>query len=146
VPQPNDAELTRIITVSTGTTVEDSEPNTGAPGAQPAGNFQLIVDGVAGNVIGPSLAPYVLELTCIDEVLAAPNPALGVGPLNQKFGDGGDGWSGPVGAVGNMTMSQTKTINVPPGLRGHVFHYVGTLVDQNGQVVSFVDSNRFILV
>jgi len=142
----NDAELTRIITASTGTTTEDTEPNTPAPAAPPATNFDLIVEGVAGNVTGAGLAPYTLTLTCIDEVLAAPNAAMSVGPLNQKFGDPGDGWTGPVGAAGNLTLTKKLTITVPNGVRGHVFRYIGTLVDQPGNVVSFLHSNPFILV
>jgi len=142
----NDAQLTRIVTTSTGTTTEDSEPNTPAPGAAPGTDFELLVEAVAGNVIGSTLAPYTLTLTCIDEVLAAPNPAMSVGPLNQKFGDSGDGWTGPVGAVGNLTLTKKLRIKVPNGVRGHAFHYIGTLVDQPGNVVSFLHSNAFILV
>jgi hypothetical protein len=145
MPQPNDAELTRIVTVSTGTTAQDTEPNTPAPAGAPTGDFEVIAEGVAGVVIGPTLAPYTLEMTCIDEVMAAPNPAMSIS-VNQRFGDTSAGWAGPLGSAGNYTMSQTFLVKVPAGLRGHVFHYVGRLLDQAGNVVSFVDSNRFILV
>jgi hypothetical protein len=146
MPQPNDAELTRIVAVSTGTTVQDTEPNTPAPAGAPVGDYQVIVEAIAGNVIGPSRAPYTLEITCIDEVVAAPELAMSIPVLNQEFGDPAAGWSGPVGAVGNFTMSQTFLVKVPAGLRGHVFHYVGRLLDKAGNVVSFIDSDRFILL
>lgn len=141
MPQPNDAELTRLITASTGTTVEDEEPNTGAPGNAPEPNFDLILEAVAGNAIGNGGGNYRLDLTCIDETLAAPNAAMSVG-FDQQF-SAADGWN----ASGtNFIKLQTTPIPVPAGVRGHTFRYTGRLVDAGNNVVSFVDSNRFILV
>lgn len=143
MPQANDAELTALYSASTGFDVEDSEPNTGAPGAAPAANFDLHVEAVAGNVIGNGAANYQLTLTCIDETLAAPNGGMSRS-ASQQF-TAADGWiSG--GGAGNFLKEQVFNIAVPAGVRGHVFRYVGTLVSVNGDIVSFIESNRFVLV
>src|SRR5829696_6639176 len=119
MPQANDAELTELYTSAPGLDVEDNEPNTGAPGAPPENNFQLHLEAVAGNVIGNGAANYRLELTCIDETLAAPNANMSPGQLNQQFN---------------------------AAARNHVLRYVATMVGVNGDIVSFIESNRFILV
>jgi hypothetical protein len=41
---------------------------------------------------------------------------------------------------------QVFTINVDPAARGHVLHYLASLVSVNGDVVSFMESEPFILV
>ena len=40
---------------------------------------------------------------------------------------------------------QTFTITVDPGVQGHVLRYVATLVSANGDNVSFIESNKFVL-
>jgi hypothetical protein len=144
MPQANDAELTDLYAASTGLDVADSEPNTGAPGQPPAASFDLHLEAVAGNVIGNGAANYTLTLTAIDDTTAAPNNAMSVGPLNQQF-NAGNGWN-QGGAAGNFFKEQVIPIAVPAGVTGHVFHYEGTLVSVNRDIVSFVQSNRFILV
>ena len=144
MPHPNDAELTELYTSATGLDVEDNEPNTGAPGAAPAANFQLHLEAVAGQVLGSSSANYRLEITCIDETLAAPNPSMSPGVLNQEF-DPNDGWQAG-GAAGNFLKEQVFNINVDNAARGHVLRYVATMVSNDRSVVSFIESNRFILV
>lgn len=41
---------------------------------------------------------------------------------------------------------QVFPIAVDNAARGHVLHYVASLVSVNGDVVSFLESNSFILV
>ena len=144
MPHPNDAELTELYTSATGLDVEDNEPNTGAPGAAPEATFQLHLEAVAGNVIGSSSADYRLEITCIDETLAAPNNNMSPGVLNQEF-DTNDGWQSG-GVAGNFLKEQVFDINVDNTARGHVLRYVATMVSADRSVVSFIESNRFILV
>jgi hypothetical protein len=145
MPQPNDAELTALYTASTGCDVEDSEPNTPAPGAAVANNFQLQLEAAAGNALGAGGADYQLSVTCIDDTLAAPNGAMSPGQFNQSF-NAGDGWTA-CGTAGNFVKKQTFNINVPAAnVRGHEFHYIATLVAVDSGVVSFIESNRFILV
>lgn len=144
MPQANDAELTQLYSAATGFDVEDNEPNTGPPGAAPAANFDLHLEAVAGNVIGNGAANYQLAITCIDETLAAPNAAMSPGTLDQQF-NAADGWNAGGGA-GNYLKEQVFNIAVPATVSGHVFRYVATLVSVNGDIVSFIESNRFILV
>jgi hypothetical protein len=144
VPQANDAELTQLYTAASGFDVEDNEPNTGAPGAAPANNFDLHLEAVAGNVIGNGAANYDLTITCIDETLAAPNAQMSPGTQAQQF-NAANGWLAGGGA-GNFLKEQVFNIAVPAGVRGHVFRYVATLVSVNGDIVSFIESNRFVLV
>jgi hypothetical protein len=144
MPHPNDAELTELYTSATGLDVEDNEPNTGAPGAPPENNFQLHLELVAGNVIGNGGGNYRLEITCIDETLAAPNANMSPGVLNQQF-LAADGWQAG-GPAGNFLKEQVFNINVDNAARGHVLRYVATMVSAGRDVVSFIESNRFILV
>jgi hypothetical protein len=144
MPQANDAELIELYSAATGLDVEDSEPNTGAPGQPPVANFDVHVEAVAGNVLGSSAANYSLTLTCIDDTTAAPNNAMSPAALNQQF-NGGSGWQ-QGGPAGNFFKEQVFPIAVPANVAGHVFHYEGRLVGVNGDVVSFIKSNPFILV
>ena len=144
MPQANDAELTELYTAATGLDVEDNEPNTGPPGGPAANAFELHLEAVAGNVIGNGAANYRLRIDCIDDTLAAPNASMSPGTLNQQF-NAADGWQAG-GAAGNFVKEQVFTINVDPAARGHVLHYLASLVSVNGDVVSFIDSEEFILV
>jgi hypothetical protein len=144
MPQANTAAVTELYTASTGLDVEDSQPNTGAPGGPPANTFDLHFEGVAGNVIGNSAANYRLRIDCIDDTLAAPNAAMSPGTLNQQF-NAANGWQAG-GAAGNFVKEQVIPINVDNAARGHVLHYLASLVSVNGDVVSFLESNSFILV
>ena len=141
MPQPNDGELTRLFTASVGSTpaVEDDEPNTGAPGDPPATEFHLFVEGVAGNVVGPSGADYTLYLTHVAET---GGPALANFVQTQEFKD--PPWKAG-GMAGNFVTEQRFIIPVPANAKGHVYHYVGRLVSNDSQIVSFKQSNSFIL-
>src|SRR4029453_3790025 len=116
----------------------------GPPGGPPGNAFELHLEAVAGNVIGNGAANYRLRIDCIDDTLAAPNAAMSPGTLNQQF-NAADGWQAG-GAAGNFVKEQVFTINVDPAARGHVLHYLASLVSVNGDVVSFIDSEEFILV
>ena len=144
MPQANDAELTELYTAATGLDVEDDEPNIGGLGIPPVTNFDLHLEAVAGSVIGGNGSDYVLTITCIDDMLAAPSAKMSPGILNQQF-NAAHGWQGG-GVAGNFVKDQVFPITVPPDARGHVFHYIATLVSVNGDIVSFIESNRFILV
>jgi hypothetical protein len=144
MPQANDAELTELYTASPGLDVEDNEPNTGPPAGPPTNTFDLHLEAVAGNVIGNGGANYRLRIDCIDDTLAAPNGGMSPGTLNQAF-DGPSGWVAG-GVAGNFRKEQVFTINVDNNARGHVLHYVASLVSVNGDIVSFLESNQFILV
>jgi len=144
VPQSNDAEFTHLYTASTGLDVEDDQPNSPAPGgAAPATSFDLHVEAVAGNTLGGSGVNYVLTLTCIDDVTAAPNTAMS-STFNQQFLTA-NGWN-PGGAAGNFVKEQVIPVPVPANVAGHTFHYEGRLVSVDNQIISHIQSNQFILV
>jgi hypothetical protein len=135
----NDAQLTELTTAQSGSTVEDNAPN--APG-QPA--FDVVVEAVAGSAVGGSGAPYTLTVTAMDLTNVAAAPALKPTITNPQHFDLATGWkpSGP-----DFEYSQSFSITVPPGqYAGHVLQYVASLVNQNGQIVSIMESDPFVLV
>ena len=144
MPQANDAEITDVYSASVALDVEDNEPNTPAPGvAPPNPTFDIQLEMVAGNVIGSGAGNYTLTITCIDETTGLPNGQLSVPPVVQEFKL--PLWVASTPA-GNFFSKQKFTKTVPPGVQGHVFRYIATLVSENNDVVSFRESNRFILV
>jgi hypothetical protein len=145
MPSANDAELTELYTSETDEVVEDNEPNTGEVADPPATTFDLHLQAVAGDNIGSSGANYTLLIQCIDETLAEPaDPSMSPGTLPQQFDNAvGNDW---VKAGTNFVKEQKFTIPVPSGVRGHVFRYVASLVSDNNDQVSYIKSNRFILV
>ena len=141
MPQANDAELTELYTASaTNRNVENNEPNADGP----ANTFVVRLQGVAGSVRGNDASNYTLRIDCIDDTLAAPNGSMSVAPQGQDFSNAaGSDWQ-PAGS--DFVKEQTEIITVDPGAAGHVLHYVATLVGDNNDVVSFIESNQFILV
>src|SRR5271165_2817416 len=146
MPEVNDGALTRLITVHTGGTVEDPAPNTPVPGGSPAPNFDLHLEGVAGNALGSSGATYTLTITALDLTAGAGASGLdpgGPGGMFAQSFSAGSGWapSGPAEYVTN----QVFTIAIPAGLSGHVFMYTASLVSTNSDHAWFIQSNPFVL-
>jgi hypothetical protein len=142
MPQSNDAELTELFTAAPGTDVENNEPNA-VLGGPPDSTFDLRLQAVAGNTLGASGAAYTLRADCIDETEAVRVASMSVGPVAQNF-DLGDGWQQI--ADGSYKKEQSATINRVAARSGHVFRYVASLVSANGDVVSFIESNKFIML
>jgi hypothetical protein len=137
----NDAALTELATAQSGSQVEDNAPNA------PAGStFDLVVEAVAGSVIGDEGLPYTLQISAID--LTAVTPPLTPFTLSQAF-TAANGWklsgSGP-----DYECTQVFPVPVPGGaggpLAGHVFQYTASLVNTGGQIVSIIQSDPFVLV
>ncbi|MFI9200112.1 hypothetical protein [Streptomyces sp. NPDC053048] len=139
---PNDAVLTRVFTTSIDSDVANSQPNLCLSG--PARQFRVCVEAVAGHLIGNSCLHYTLNLTCIDEVLAAPNNAMSRLGVIQQFSKQ-HGWK-PHGCAGTYVKRECFVIDVPPHVKCHVFHYIVTLCDNHGNIASFLHSAPFILV
>jgi len=138
MPQANDAELTELYTSETGVDVENNEPNAGGIRA----TYDLHLQAVAGNTIGDGAGDYTLRIDCIDETLAQPaDPQMSVAPVTQTFED--PPW---VAANDNFVTDQTFPITVPANVEGHVFRYVASMVSAGEDVVSFLESNQFILL
>jgi hypothetical protein len=138
----NDARLTALITAPSGSMVGDSVPN-----APASGSFDFVVAAVAGSVLGNGGAPYTLTVSAID--LTAVSQPWPVQTLRQAF-DAASGWK-LSGAGPDYEYTQTFSIAVPgnaPGgpLAGHTLQAVVSLISQNGQVVSIIESDPFVLV
>jgi hypothetical protein len=144
MPQANDGELTRLITVHTGGTVEDPAPNTPPPGSSAAEpTFDLHLEGVAGNVLGSSGATYTLTITALDLTAGAGAPGLSPGSFAQSFSESSGWHHGSVAA--EFVTDQVFTITVPGGVSGHVFMYTASLVSTNFDQAWLVQSNPFVL-
>lgn len=147
MPNANDAELTRLFTAHTTSTVEDDAPNTPPPGGTAPTNFDLIVEAAAGNVLGSSGSPYHLLIRAIDETDEARTPTMdppGEPTLGFAQNFISPTWN-PSGTTEFVTR-QTFNIPVPSGVKGHRFHYTASLVTDNDEVVSAIQSNEFVLV
>jgi hypothetical protein len=136
MPQANNAELTELYTSETGGVVQNNEPNADGPAA----TYELHLQAVAGDPLGDSGAGYKLQIDCIDENLAQRNGSMSPGSVAQEF-------KAPLWVkVGDdFKTDQTFTITVPAGVEGHLFRYVATLVSDNGDVISFLESNKYVL-
>jgi hypothetical protein len=146
MPEANDGELTRLITVHAGGTVEDPAPNTPPPGVSPPETtFDLHLEAVAGNALGSSGATYTLTITALDLTAGVGQPGLSPGPLAQSFS--APNWLLSGAAVAEFVTNQTFTITIPPSpsLSGHVFIYTASLVSTNFQEAWLIQSNPFVL-
>jgi hypothetical protein len=141
----NDAMLTQLFTAQTGSKVPDNAPNANNPG-----NFDLVVEGVAGSVIGNSAQPYTLTITAIDLTTVAP-PSTSINPTGNPFSQT---FTTPTWTASGIDFESTQpfTISVPGGggpgapLTGHTLQYVASLWTNNHQVVSILQSPPFVLV
>jgi hypothetical protein len=144
----NDARIVRLFTARTGGLVEDNTPNASSPVAT---GFDLILQAEAGSILGDSGANYTLTILAINDDTVLPEPRLDPtgGPFHEEWSSD-HGWklsgndyvkTGPDESVGIVRYR----IAIPGGLVG-AFHYNARLVSKNCQVVSFAQSNPFILV
>ena len=144
----NDARIVRLFTTQVDGTVEDSTPNANA--AVP-GQFDLILQAEVGAVLGDSGANYRLTFTAINDDMVIRQVSLNPpgNPFDEEWSlafswirSGNDFVkTGPGEADGIMRYR----IAIPPGLTG-ALHYNVRMVSQNLQVVSFAQSNPFLLV
>jgi hypothetical protein len=142
--QANDAELTELFTAAAGELVENNEPNADNTAAG-AATFDLRLQAVAGSTRGDAGSDYTLRIDCIDETLAAPNAIMSVPEVTQEFNSNlGNDWIEQPSK--NFVKEQKNTINVDAAAKGHVLRYVASLRGVNGDVVSFIESNKFVLI
>jgi hypothetical protein len=144
----NDARIARLFTAQVDGTVEDDTPN--AKAAVPF-QFDLILQAEVGAVLGDSGANYTLTFTAINDDMLTRQVSLN--PAGNPFREE---WSANYGWIrsGNDFVKTGKgeadgimryRIDIPPGLTG-AFHYNARMVSDNFQVVSFAQSNPFLLV
>lgn len=142
--QANDAELTELYTAAAGEEVENNEPNANNTAAG-ATTFDLRLQAVAGEVRGDDGSDYKLRIDCIDETLAAPNALMSVAEVTQQFDKNSpNDWIEQPSQ--NFVKEQKNTITVDAAAKGHVLRYVASLRGVNGDVVSFIESNKFVLI
>jgi hypothetical protein len=144
----NDARIVRLFTTQVDGTVEDNTPNANslAPG-----QFDLILQTEVGGVLGNSGANYTLTFTAVNDDTVARQVALNPpgNPFKEEW-NLGCGWirNGndfvKTGA-GEATGIMRYRIAIPLGLTG-AFHYNVRLVSENYQIISFAQSNPFLLV
>jgi hypothetical protein len=144
----NDARIVRLFTAQVDGTVEDDTPN--AKTHVPF-QFDLILQAEAGAYLGDSGANYTLTFSAINDDMVTRQVSLNPegNPLREE-------WSPACGWVrsGNDFVKTGKgeadgimryRIDIAPGLTG-AFHYNVRMVGDNLQVVSFAQSNPFLLV
>ena len=144
----NDARIVRLFTTQVNGMVEDATPNANSP---VPGQFDLILQAEVGAVLGNSGANYTLTFTAINDDTVARQVALNpVGNPFKEEWNRGCGWirsgndfvkTGEAEPDGIMRY----TIAIPLGLTG-AFHYNVRLVSENYQIISFAQSNPFLLV
>ena len=138
----NDATLTELATAQSGSMVADNVPN-----APASGNFDLVLEAVAGSALGSSGTPYTLTISAIDlTTVSQPWPPY---TLHQAF-DAADGWQ-LSGTGPDYQCTQTFPIVIPgdsPGgpLAGHTLQFVASLVSKGAQIASIIQSNPFVLI
>jgi hypothetical protein len=142
----NDAQITRLFVTQTNGLVQDDSPNAPATGVgAPAANFDLHLQMEAGSSVAGG---YQLIITAYDVTTGDNNAALNpaAGPLNGPASFAVAPWAS---SLGDRVLDQKATITVPGGagaVKNHVFYYTAALVSDNFQIVSFKQSDFFILV
>jgi hypothetical protein len=137
----NDAQITSLYVSEDGSVagVQDDAPNA------PLGKkFRVTLEMVAG---GGVVGGYQLITTCSDLTETAPAAALNPpSPLNGPGLFGSPDWK-PNAGVGpvDRLFSQFAVIS-PPKVPGHVYRYTAALRSDNGQIVSILESDPFILL
>lgn len=134
----NDAKITGLfVSQAASADIQDDAPN--APGGGP---FNVTLEMEAGT--GLQTSDYTLIVSCEDvtAVAAASTLAPPPGPLN---GAGAFGTSGGWGTVNTFSATDPITPNpaTPPG---HVYQYTAAVYSKNGQVVSSLQSDLFVLI
>jgi hypothetical protein len=137
----NDAQITSLYVSEDGSVagVQDDAPNS------PQGKkFRVTLEMVAG---GGVAGPYRVITTCSDltETAAAPglNPPA---PFNGPGNFGSPEWKANTGiSPADQVFNHTAVIS-PPKVPGHVYRYTAALRSDNGQIVSIIESDPFILL
>jgi hypothetical protein len=147
MPQANDGELTRLITVEHGGSVEDPAPNAVLNAA--AGSFDLHLEGVAGVDLGNGGETYNLTIVAFDLTTGTIQTGLSPNsgnPIAQAFNSSNWSKSPSSGPVQEYVTNQTSTITVPAGtFTGHVLIYSASLVSTNVDQVWLIVSSPFVL-
>jgi hypothetical protein len=137
----NDAQITSLYVSEDGSVagVQDDAPNS------PLGKkFRVTLEMVAGGGVAGS---YDLITTCSDVTETAPAAALNPGgPLNGPGTFGSPEWKANTGIGPADQVFNHSAVIPPPKVPGHVYRYTAALRSGNGQIVSILESDPFILL
>jgi len=134
MPNVNAAKLVRITTrVVGGGTLSDT------PLSAFSNQFDVVVEGKSGPVLGASYQPYVLRISALDLTTGANPHSAGNNFSQQRLErfHAANGWPDKVATF-------TITLNDQLAVQGHLFRYYAILTSPN-QIVSFVESPLFLL-
>jgi hypothetical protein len=133
---PNDARLVRIYTRKQGGVVSDETPIGGTVGN--AAQFEVVVEGEAGNTLGGSGQPYQLRISAID-LTDVNNPESAQNDFTQ---DANAAFQPPDWPQFRKVF--TVALNNVPAVRNHTLKYMATLNSAN-EVDSAIESELFSL-
>ena len=126
-----------------GSEVQDTSPN--EAGGVAVATFDLWLRAEAGEVIGGSGATYKLSITAfdVDAGVTADLSPFAANPNPEGF-NAANNW---VKTGDDFFKRQKYDINIPATVqRGHVFRYMASLIADNFQIVSTLQSDLFALV
>ena len=134
----NDAKITSLFVSQVASAgIQDDAPN--APGGGP---FNVTLEMEAGT--GLQTSDYTLIVSCEDVTAVAGAAAL-VPPAGALNGAGAFGTSSGWNSVN--TFSATDQVTPDPATpAGHVYQYTAAVYSKNGQVVSSLQSDLFVLI
>jgi hypothetical protein len=141
----NDARFSQLFVAANGSKVEDNSPN--ESGGTAGDVFDLLLKAEAGGVIGDSGATYKLFITAFDLTAGTAELTLNpfAAPQDESFNNVAPGNWQPSGD--DYVKEETYDITIDPGvIRGHVYQYTATLIANNHEIVSIIQSNLFVLV
>jgi len=138
---PNHSQLIRIYTQKTNGGVA------AAPDLTPIGgtvgdiaDFEVVIEGEAGTVLGDSGAPYTLALSAID-LTDVNNPNSAANVFTHTFNEA---WTKALWLSPTYRKVVKVTLNDVPSVRGDMLRYMAVLNAQN-QVDSSIESEIFTL-
>jgi hypothetical protein len=141
----NDARFSQLFVAADGSVVEDDSPN--ESGGTAGDRYDLLLKAEAGEVLGGSGAAYDLFITCYDVTAGTAQPLLNpfAAPSNENFESAAPGNWKPSGD--DFVKEDKYDITIDAAVvRDHVYQYTATLIADNNQVVSIIQSRLFVLV
>ncbi len=141
----NDARFSQLFVAANNSRVQDDSPN--ESGGQAGNDYDLLLKAEAGGVIGDSGAAYKLFITAYDVTAGTAEPGLNpfAAPNNENFNNVAPGNWQPSGD--DFVKEEKYDIAIPGTVtRGHVFQYTATLIANNFEIVSIIQSDLFVLV
>jgi hypothetical protein len=134
MPNANTAKLVRIATRPVGSDILSDTPLSSM-----SNQFDVVVEGRSGRVLGASGQPYGLRISALD-LITGRNPHSAANNFSQQLTerfDAAHGWPDKVATF-------TVTLNDLLAVQGHLFRYYAILASAN-QIISFVESPLFLL-